>query len=137
MINLVGNAIKFTEAGQATVVFGKGEILNGKRQISISVKDMGIGIPKDKIGIIFARFAQADASIVQTYGGTGLGLAISKALAESMGGSLSVTSAVGKGSTFSLKLELTVEAKNDLMGNVVYLDAGASAINSLNQTQPQ
>ena len=137
VINLVSNAIKFTECGQVKVIFAEGEIINGKRQISISIKDMGIGISTDKIDMIFARFAQADETIAHRYGGTGLGLAISKALAENMGGTLSVTSVVGKGSTFALKLELTVEAKNDLMENVVYLDAGANALNSLNQTQLQ
>jgi signal transduction histidine kinase len=137
VINLLGNAIKFTDAGQVKVIFSAGGIMNGKRQVSISVKDMGIGIPKDKIDIIFARFTQANATIAHTYGGTGLGLAISKSLAENMGGSLSVTSEVGKGSTFTLNLELMVQTKNDLIENVVYLSAGGVTKKSLNTSQLQ
>jgi signal transduction histidine kinase len=128
IINLLGNAIKFTDAGRVEVIFCAGEIMSGKRQVSISVKDMGIGIPKNKIDMIFVRFAQADASIAPTYGGTGLGLAISKALAENMGGSLSVTSEVGRGSTFALNLELTVQEDEHLRENVIYFDAGANVV---------
>jgi len=109
VMNLVGNAIKFTEAGEVTVSFGIRGEENGKKKISISVQDTGIGIPEDKMDVIFSRFAQADSSITRKFGGTGLGLSISKALAESMGGSMSVTSVMGKGSTFTLNLELPVK----------------------------
>jgi signal transduction histidine kinase len=108
-LNLIGNAIKFTETGEVTVTFANDGKGNGKKHISISVKDTGPGIPEDKMDIIFSRFMQADSSIVRNYGGAGLGLAISKALAENMGGSISATSVMGKGSTFVLHLPLLVE----------------------------
>jgi signal transduction histidine kinase len=106
MMNLVGNAIKFTEVGEVRVALALKPTTGGKTQISVSVKDTGIGIPADKTGTIFQRFVQADTTISRKFGGTGLGLAISKALAESMGGTLSVTSVLGQGSTFHLKLLL-------------------------------
>jgi len=108
VMNLVGNAIKFTDAGEVTVSIANGKSENGKEQVSISVTDTGIGIPADKIDLIFRRFAQADSSVAHKFGGTGLGLSISKALAESMGGGINVTSVVGKGSVFTLSLQLPV-----------------------------
>jgi len=125
IINLVGNAIKFTEAGKVTVCFAEHGIENGKEKISISVTDTGIGIPKNKIDAIFKRFVQVDSTIVNKFGGTGLGLAISKALAESMGGAILVTSAAGKGSAFVLHLQLPVDATVDEkhhQENIIYLD---------------
>jgi signal transduction histidine kinase len=109
VMNLVGNAIKFTETGGVTVSFADDGRRDEKNQTSISVTDTGIGIPENKIDIIFERFMQADSSIISKYGGTGLGLSISKALAESMGGAITVTSVVGEGSAFVLHLPLPVE----------------------------
>jgi two-component system, sensor histidine kinase and response regulator len=113
LINLVGNAIKFTETGGVTVSFAAAEERNGEKQIAISVMDTGIGISEDKTGHIFDRFIQADPSIADKYGGTGLGLSISKALAENMGGNISVTSAIGQGSTFTLHLPLRTEENGE------------------------
>jgi len=110
VMNLVGNAIKFTETGKVIIAFACGGNIDGKEQISISVTDTGIGIPEDKLDAVFKRFVQADSSITHKFGGTGLGLSISKALAESMGGSIVVTSAVGKGSTFVLHLQLPAKS---------------------------
>src|SRR6185437_14451699 len=76
--------------------------------LSITVRDTGIGIPKEKLGQIFERFTQADSSTTRTYGGTGLGLTIAKHLAEMMGGTLEVQSAPGEGSKFTLLLPLEV-----------------------------
>jgi EAL domain-containing protein (putative c-di-GMP-specific phosphodiesterase class I)/signal transduction histidine kinase/CheY-like chemotaxis protein len=99
--NLVNNAIKFTETGAVMVqVATRGETLR------IAVRDTGIGIPKDKIPGLFEAFTQADQSTTRRFGGTGLGLAICKRLAEAMGGALSASSEVGKGSIFALDLPL-------------------------------
>ncbi len=111
LVNLVGNAIKFTE---------KGEILLLVRQVSrqtpqgdktllhFSVRDTGIGIPAEKIGQLFQAFNQADSSTTRKYGGTGLGLAISKKLVKLMHGEISVVSEEGKGSDFFFELPLVV-----------------------------
>ncbi len=126
LINLVGNAIKFTDHGSVSVFLANGGGADGKKNITISVTDSGIGIPQDKINHIFGKFMQADTSITRKYGGTGLGLAICKSLAEMMGGSISVTSVVGSGSTFTLHLSLPVEASQSTklshQENTIYLD---------------
>ncbi len=98
--NLVSNAVKFTQKGEVDVrvtVSSEGE---SDCLLQFSVRDTGIGIAKDKLGILFTRFSQVDASISRTYGGTGLGLAISKQLANLMGGEVGVESEPGAGSTF-------------------------------------
>jgi signal transduction histidine kinase/CheY-like chemotaxis protein/HPt (histidine-containing phosphotransfer) domain-containing protein len=99
LINLVGNALKFTEQGSVLVV---ASIDNHEddRKLRLEVRDTGIGIPKDKLEAIFEPFAQADSSVTRKHGGTGLGLAISRRVAEALGGELSVTSEVGRGSVF-------------------------------------
>jgi signal transduction histidine kinase/CheY-like chemotaxis protein len=96
LVNLLGNAVKFTDQGEIVLTVSPEEC--GK--IRFSVRDTGIGIPKDKIGLLFQPFSQVDASITRRYGGTGLGLAISKRLVEMMGGRIWAESEVGKGSTF-------------------------------------
>ncbi len=108
--NLISNAIKFTEKGGAIV-----KAKRSKNELLVSVSDTGIGIPKDKIGNLFKKFYQVDASLSRKYGGTGLGLSISKQLVEMHGGKVSVESIEGKGSTFSFTLPLN--AKN-LKGGV-------------------
>jgi signal transduction histidine kinase/CheY-like chemotaxis protein len=116
LVNLVGNAIKFTP---------KGEILMIARQVwkkastgdvpflHLSVKDTGIGIPPDKLNTIFEAFTQADASTTRKYGGTGLGLAISRKLASLMQGEIKVASEEGKGSDFHIELPLQPSAEGD------------------------
>jgi signal transduction histidine kinase/ligand-binding sensor domain-containing protein/DNA-binding response OmpR family regulator len=109
LVNLIGNAIKFTEKGEIVVSVKKEEAphqQDGKRyqQLAILVKDTGIGIPKEKLDKIFESFTQGDASTTRKYGGTGLGLTIAKNLAGMMGGTLTVESQTGAGSTFSLLL---------------------------------
>jgi PAS domain S-box-containing protein len=107
LINLLGNAVKFTSSGSVTLcvaIAAEG----GRAFLDFSVEDTGIGMSPDTIGIIFQPFTQADMKMNRTFGGTGLGLAISKRLAETMGGSLTVISAPGKGSTFTFRLPLKI-----------------------------
>jgi PAS domain S-box-containing protein len=100
LTNLVGNAVKFTQSGSITVEANLGEILTDTEcSILFKITDTGIGIPQDKIAIVFEDFTQADSSITRQYGGTGLGLAISRALVQRMRGNIAVESAVGMGST--------------------------------------
>jgi PAS domain S-box-containing protein len=102
IINLIGNALKFTERGSVTVRVVTN--LNDHKPVQIDVMDTGIGIPKEKLGVIFEAFQQADASTARKYGGTGLGLTISQALCELMDYHIEVASEVGQGSTFSVIL---------------------------------
>jgi len=100
MVNLVGNAIKFTEQGEI-VVDVQWQQADGERVVlRFSVRDTGIGIPPEKLKAIFRAFEQADTSTTRQFGGTGLGLSISSTLVELMGGSIWVESEVGRGSTF-------------------------------------
>lgn len=104
LINLVGNAIKFTERGEVYVgIESKPETAE---KLHFSVRDTGIGIPADKLASIFEAFEQADGSLTRKYGGTGLGLAISKRLVELMGGDIWVESEPGQGSTFHFEIKL-------------------------------
>src|ERR1019366_2305291 len=131
VLNLVGNAVKFTDQGRVSVFLANGGKENGKKHLTISVTDTGIGIPENKILDIFGKFLQADPSITRRYGGTGLGLAISKSLAEQMDGSITVTSEVGVGSTFVLHLSLPVTISENSnppqQENIIYLDQQANA----------
>jgi signal transduction histidine kinase/DNA-binding response OmpR family regulator len=106
LLNLVGNAIKFTPRGHVFVKVECEARPEQDAQVRFSVEDTGIGIPEDKLAHIFDQFTQADASTTRRYGGTGLGLAISRQLVELMGGRLGVTSHVGAGTTFWVSLRL-------------------------------
>lgn len=106
LLNLLGNAIKFTEKGDIVLAVERvdGKPANGSEpQVTLrfSVSDTGIGIPQEKLGVIFSSFAQADSSTTRRYGGSGLGLAIVKRLVELHGGEISVMSVVGRGTCFS------------------------------------
>lgn len=106
--NLVGNAIKFTAAGEV-VVQVRASPRKGKRQrIHFSVKDSGIGIADEKLNRLFKSFSQVDSSTTRVYGGTGLGLAISQRLIGLMGGEIKITSEIGHGSIFYFDLDLPV-----------------------------
>jgi two-component system, sensor histidine kinase and response regulator len=100
LVNLVENAIKFTERGEVLVRIDLVEDREKQVVVRFSVSDTGIGIPKERQDAIFERFVQADGSTTRRYGGTGLGLTISKQLAQMMNGQMGVESEIGKGSTF-------------------------------------
>ena len=100
MINLVGNAVKFTEEGEVTIDISLQEENSSKATIRFGVRDTGIGIPKKSIATLFKSFTQADSSTTRKFGGTGLGLTISKRLCELMGGQIKIESEEGKGSEF-------------------------------------
>jgi signal transduction histidine kinase/CheY-like chemotaxis protein len=111
MLNLLSNALKFTEAGEVTMslrpIPGAGE---GRGRIEIAVSDTGIGMTEDQVARLFQAFSQADVSTARRFGGTGLGLSICRQLSEMMGGGVTVESAPGVGSTFRLTLELPLAA---------------------------
>jgi PAS domain S-box-containing protein len=104
--NLASNAVKFTHDGHVLIEAEVIERVGSNVDVRIAVTDTGIGIPQHKVGALFEKFTQADTSTTRRYGGTGLGLAIAKSLVELMGGSIHVTSAEGKGSTFGFSLRL-------------------------------
>ncbi len=115
LVNLIGNAIKFTERGEVVVEVkpsgppGPGEAV----EMLFSVSDTGIGIPADKQDVIFERFTQVDASTTRQYGGTGLGLNISQRIVEAMGGRIRVESEPGRGSTFSFTAPFEAQAERE------------------------
>lgn len=106
LTNLINNAIKFTEKGEVVVHLGMTHETDTKVTIEVSVTDTGIGIPSDRIDLLFESFSQVDASTTRKYGGTGLGLAISKKLCMMMGGDISVESKVMEGTRFSFTADL-------------------------------
>jgi signal transduction histidine kinase/CheY-like chemotaxis protein/HPt (histidine-containing phosphotransfer) domain-containing protein len=131
LINLVSNAIKFTREGHIYLRVSLQEIENAPF-IRFDVEDTGIGIPKDKQDEIFDTFVQADNSTSREFGGTGLGLAISKRLSKLLGGQLTMTSEVGKGSVFSLTIPANVDVTKqpflDRQDMVSHIEAGIDEI---------
>lgn len=109
LINLTGNATKFTETGHVGVSVTSGATPG---EVQIVVADTGIGVPEDKLASIFCEFTQAEESTARRFGGTGLGLSIARRLSEAMGGTLGLESQVGVGSRFLLTLPLAAQAKN-------------------------
>jgi PAS domain S-box-containing protein len=125
LTNLLGNAIKFTEAGEVVLRARLATMSEDDVTISVEITDTGLGISPEERGRLFQSFSQADSSITRKFGGTGLGLAISKRLTELMGGQIGVESEPGQGSTFWFTVRLgktpankieTLDAREDLTG---------------------
>ncbi|MBS0346479.1 MAG: response regulator [Proteobacteria bacterium] len=133
LTNLVGNAIKFTDRGEVEVVVRARLLDGGGAILDVDVRDSGVGIAEDKYATIFGVFSQADESTTRKYGGTGLGLAICKRIVELMGGSISVSSEIGAGSTFSFSVHVDVASpevveRQSFGGRRVLLAAGNEAL---------
>lgn len=107
--NLVGNAVKFTSEGYVLVTVECQCQASESAELRVSVRDTGVGIPQEKVDLLFEKFSQVDGSTTRKYGGTGLGLAISKRLVELMGGSIGVESRTGEGSMFWFTLPLPLD----------------------------
>jgi signal transduction histidine kinase/ligand-binding sensor domain-containing protein/DNA-binding response OmpR family regulator len=105
LINLVGNAIKFTSEGEIFIGVNRTSASNAGLELSFTVRDTGIGIPEDKLSRLFKAFSQVDSSTTRKYGGTGLGLVISEKLIHLMGGEISIKSELGAGTTFSFNIK--------------------------------
>ena len=126
LVNLAGNAIKFTEDGEIVISVEAAEKKDDKAVLHFRVSDTGIGIPKEKQEKIFESFTQADSSTTRQYGGTGLGLTISRQLVEMMGGKIWVESKEGKGSVFHFTIhtrtvEETVDKYDVVPGEIIHL----------------
>lgn len=115
LVNLVSNAIKFTEHGKVEITIACDR---EKEQLHFSIKDTGIGLTEEQISRLFQTFSQANPSTTRIYGGTGLGLSISKQLVERLGGNIAVESISTKGSTFSFFIQTGVLADTDWISSV-------------------
>ena len=134
LVNLMGNATKFTDKGSITVKVSC-EDREGMGYLHVDVIDTGIGIAEEDIDIVFERFKQADSSVSRRYGGTGLGLPISRNLAKLMGGDILLESQLGKGSKFTLILPINMSYlnKNTVQDNKVDRKLNDKIISSLNE----
>lgn len=115
LINLVNNAVKFTESGEIVVRIGVQSLEDNKVTLLFEVSDTGIGMTPDQVASLFQSFSQADASTTRKYGGTGLGLSICKQLTQMMNGDIWVESAEGEGSTFSFTVQMGVNPEADIV----------------------
>lgn len=118
LLNLMNNALKFTEKGEVRVTVCLSSFEQDKAHLEFAVSDTGIGIPQDKLSSIFNAFEQADSSVTRKYGGTGLGLAICSKLLQAMGSSIELASEPGKGSCFSFSLVLPSAEQSDYKKNL-------------------
>jgi two-component system sensor histidine kinase/response regulator len=128
LLNLVGNAIKFTPAGEVVLEVCLLGRQNGRALVHFEVRDTGIGIPRESLDRLFQPFTQADSSTTRRFGGTGLGLSIVRKLVEMMGGQTGAQSEVGKGSTFWFTLPLEEPAGNGEAQEVIPIAQGGRRI---------
>ena len=113
LLNLLGNGIKFTEAGNVSIFAKLDEVVDGRLQLHFCVRDSGIGIPAERLDSLFDSFTQVDASVTRKFGGSGLGLAISRELVQLMGGHIWVNSQIGSGSTFHFTILVETVSANE------------------------
>ena len=139
LTNLAGNAVKFTEKGKVAIRVIAGRATpEGRREVTFTVADSGIGIPADKQHLLFSIFSQLDDSHSRSYGGSGLGLAICKELVERMGGAISFTSEEGKGSIFSFTIPFgEAETKSDANLTAWEKASERDALNAAEITKPR
>lgn len=119
LLNLIGNALKFTHKGTVNVCLETVGVLQDKVKMRYTVSDTGIGIPEDKMHLLFQSFSQVDSSTSRKYGGTGLGLAISQQIVEMMGGSISVESMVGEGTKFSFVISHPISTDQEVVSPTI------------------
>ncbi|MBU4055073.1 MAG: response regulator [Proteobacteria bacterium] len=139
MLNLLGNAIKFTRMGEIHITAEE-----KKANLSVSIRDTGIGIPEEKVKTIFNEFTQADGSMHREHGGTGLGLAISKKLIELQGGTIQVESEMNKGSVFTFTLPLaeglsqdSAEQMEDSMLDIIEPEEDPFPLTKVKESKPR
>ncbi|MFC1481354.1 response regulator [Candidatus Neomarinimicrobiota bacterium] len=135
IINLVGNAIKFTDQGEIVVKVAAVKMTDRNVTLQISVTDTGIGIPTDRLGYIFDAFSQADTTTTRRYGGTGLGLAISNQLVKLMGGEIWVESEPGRGSTFNFTAKFKNQPQKDRLPTQKFVDWQALIVDNNSTTR--
>ncbi|MCJ8269331.1 MAG: response regulator, partial [Psychrosphaera sp.] len=123
LLNLISNAVKFTEVGGVVL-----KVYTQDQQLLFEVQDTGVGIKEEKIGSLFFAFEQADKTVQRKYGGTGLGLTISKSLAQMLGGDIDAQSEFGKGSSFTVAIELVTVDQTKLIECLDVLDECRSAL---------
>jgi two-component system sensor histidine kinase/response regulator len=130
MLNLIGNAIKFTDTGEVALEVSQRGEMRGEMQLYFSIRDTGVGLSEEGQRKLFQSFTQADASTTRKFGGTGLGLAICRKLVELMGGSIGVTSTLGQGSTFWFVLPFAKPSAGSMPAN-----GATAALKYLNSVQ--
>ncbi len=113
LVNIIGNAVKFTQQGGVDIVVEMIEVAEDSTRLHFCIRDTGIGMSDEEQSMIFERFTQADSSITRRFGGTGLGTTIAKNLAELMGGRISLVSKLDKGSTFTIELPFERQAEQN------------------------
>jgi len=129
-LNLIGNAVKFTESGSVSVDVACRELEGDRVELVACVRDTGIGIAADALPTLFERFRQADSGIARRYGGSGLGLAISRGLVDLMGGRIDVETELGRGSAFRVTLDLRRGHSVKLVGVDTSFDAAPDILGS-------
>ena len=141
LVNLVGNAVKFTPDGEIVIRVRQVEQIGNKATLEFCIKDTGVGIPEAKIGLLFKPFSQVDASTTRKFGGTGLGLAICSKLIDLMHGKIWVRSEVGKGTEFLFTIQTSYEKEQDTEhsknSNKVLLKGKKILIVDANETSSQ
>jgi hypothetical protein len=120
LVNLVGNAVKFTREGEVIVRVTRANGPDGRVRMRVAVTDTGVGLSKEQLSTLFKPFTQVDSTSTREFGGTGLGLVISKQIAELLGGDITVESAIGAGSTFTFTFEAAPDVP--VSGDVLRID---------------